>query len=149
MSLARFIAFHAVPETDPPRELAPEFALALARGPAGVVLVFNRHRKVWELPGGFIDAGESARDSARRELAEEAECTAGPLEWLGIVEVQDDRRRCGAVFGCDVATIPVAVRNAEVDGIGAWTPVSAPQPLSPSDRALLERLARTGPPKSG
>jgi 8-oxo-dGTP diphosphatase len=148
MSLARFIEFHRAPEADLPRELSPSFALTVARGPDGIVLVFNRYRKVWELPGGFIDAGESARDSARRELAEEAGCLAGPLEWLGIVEVEDDRRRCGAVFGCDVATVPAVVRNTEVDGIAAWTPASAPQPLSPSDGALLGRLGYTGPRKA-
>jgi 8-oxo-dGTP diphosphatase len=149
MSVARFIEFHRLPERELPAALAPVFAVTLARGPAGVVLVFNRYRKVWELPGGFIDAGESAHDAARRELAEEAECPAGPLEWLGVVEVEDDGRRCGAVFGCDVPTVPAHVRNAEVDGIAAWTPAAAPQPMSPSDRALLDRLARTGPPESG
>jgi 8-oxo-dGTP diphosphatase len=147
--LARFIAFHEVPETDPPPALAPRFAVVLARGPAGIVLVFNRFRQVWELPGGMIDPGESARDSARRELAEEAECAAGPLEWLGIVEVDDGKRHCGAVFSCDVTDVPAQVRNAEMDGITAWTPGAAPQPLGMTDRALLERLfdgiARAGP----
>ena len=149
MAVARYIRFHSVSAADVPDALTPEFALTLARGPAGIVLVFNRHRKVWELPGGFIDAGESAVESARRELAEEAQCEAGPLEWLGIVEVEDDRRRCGAVFACDVAAVPASVHNPEIDGIAAWTPSAAPEPLAAGDRALLERFARTGPPKSG
>ena len=153
MPLARFVAFHAVPETDPPSALVPAFAVVLARGPAGVVLVFNRYRKVWELPGGVIDPGESARDCARRELAEEAECTAGPLDWLGVVEVDDGRRHCGAVFACEVRDVPETVSNAEMDGIAAWTPGAAPQPLGATDRALLERLfegfGRTGPSQPG
>jgi 8-oxo-dGTP diphosphatase len=148
MPHARFIAFHAVPESPLARDLAPEFAVVLAHGPAGVVLVFNRYRQVWELPGGIIDAGESARDGARRELAEEAGCAAEVLEWLGVVEVHDGRRRCGAVFGCTVAVVPARACNDEIDGIWSWSPVSAPQPLGESDRALLERLARTGPPES-
>jgi 8-oxo-dGTP diphosphatase len=141
MPLARFIAFHDFPESDPPRSLAPRFAVVMAHGPAGVVLVFNRYRKVWELPGGMIDPGESARDCARRELAEEAECAAGALDWLGIVEVDDGRRHCGAVFAGRVATVPARVSNAEIDGIAVWTPRSAPQPLGHADRALLERLS--------
>ena len=153
MPLARFIAFHEVSETEPPAALTPAFAVVLARGPAGVVVVFNRFRKVWELPGGMIDAGESARDCAARELTEEAECMAGPLRWLGIVEVDDGRRHCGAVFAGDVAAVPAEVHNAEMDGIAAWTPEAAPQPMGATDRALLERLfdglPRTGPPQSG
>ena len=149
MPLARFIAFHDLPENDPPSALAPAFAVVLARAPHGVVLVFNRYRKVWELPGGMIDAGETARDCARRELAEEAECAAGPLEWVGLVEVDDGRRHCGAVDACDVGAVPSQVRNAEIDGIAAWTPDAAPDPLGATDRALLERLTRAGPPQSG
>jgi 8-oxo-dGTP diphosphatase len=152
MPLARFIAFHDIPETDLPRALAPAFSVVLARGPEDVVLVFNRYRKVWELPGGMIDPGESARDCARRELAEEAECIAGALQWLGILEVDDGRRRCGAVFGGEVADVPAQVSNAEIDGIAAWTPGSSPQPLGAADRVLLERLfaglARGGPSQS-
>jgi len=152
MPLARFIDFHEIPEADPPRVLAPAFAVVLARGPAGVVVVFNRFRKVWELPGGMIDPGESACDCARRELAEEAECSAGPLQWLGIVEVDDGRRHCGAVFAGEVARVPAQVCNAEMDGIAAWTPAAGPQPMGATDRALLERLFdrldRTGPPQS-
>jgi 8-oxo-dGTP diphosphatase len=144
MPHARFLAFHAVPE---PCDPAPEFAVVLAHAPDGVVLVFNRYRKVWELPGGIIDPGESARDGARRELAEEAGCTATALEWLGVVDVDDGRPRRGAVFACTVTDVPAQMRNEEIDGIAAWTPDSAPQPLGASDRALLERLARTGPPK--
>lgn len=149
MPPSRFIAFHEVPPADAPRALEPTFAVVLARGPAGVVLVFNRHRRVWELPGGLIDAGESARDSARRELAEEAGCTAALLEWRGFVEVDDGRHRWGAVFSCTVTDVPAHVSNEEIDGIAAWTPESPPHPLGPTDRALLERLARAGPGKSG
>lgn len=147
MPQARFIDFHDLPEEASPGTPAPTFAVVLAHGPAGVVLVFNRYRHVWELPGGLIDPGETARASACRELAEEAGCSAASLEWLGIVEVDDGRRRRGAVFRCTVAIVPAHVSNDEIDGIAAWTPDSAPAPLGAGDRALLERLARTGPPQ--
>jgi 8-oxo-dGTP diphosphatase len=140
MQPSRFIAFHAIPESQASQTLAPTFALTLARGPDGVVLVFNRFRQVWELPGGLIDPGESAREAARRELAEEAHCDGEALEWLGVVEVEDKGRRCGAVFGCTVATVPAHVANDEMAGITAWTRSSPVQPLGPTDRVLLERL---------
>ena len=140
MHPSRFVAFHDIPESQASQALTPTFALALARGPSGIVLVFNRFRQVWELPGGMIDPGESALAAARRELAEEAHCEAEALRWLGVVEVEDMVRRCGAIFGCTVASVPAQVSNSEMTGITTWTPSSAVQPLGPTDRVLLERL---------
>ena len=57
----------------------------------------DNEASLWELPGGRIDADESARDAAWRELAEEAGCAPGELEWLGVVEVDDGQRHFGAV----------------------------------------------------
>ena len=39
--------------------------MVIAHSRDGVVLVFNRYRHVWELPGGLIDAGESPREAAQ------------------------------------------------------------------------------------
>jgi 8-oxo-dGTP pyrophosphatase MutT (NUDIX family) len=93
MPLAEFVALHEVSEAECPRIALPAFAVVIALGPGGTVLVFNRYRQVWELPGGLIDAGESPRDAARRELLEEAECRAHDLAWLGMVEISDGARR--------------------------------------------------------
>ena len=149
MPLAQYIDFHDTSETDIPPGLAPRFAVVLARAPAGIVLVFNRYRRVWELPGGLIDPGETHRESARRELAEEAGCRAGALDWLGIVEVDDGRRHFGAVFSCRVESVPETMSNEEIDGLALWKPGSAPAPLGHTDRALLGRFAPAGLPKSG
>lgn len=149
MPLARFIALHDTPESDIPAAVAPRFAVVLAHAPGGVVLVFNRYRRVWELPGGLIDPGETHRESARRELAEEAGCHADSLDWLGIVEVDDGRRHFGAVFACTVASVPETMCNEEIDGLALWTPAAAPEPLGHADQALLGRFARAGLPKPG
>lgn len=117
----------------------------IALGPAGVVLVHNRYRQVWELPGGLIDAGETAEAAARRELAEEAGCEAQTLEWLGIVEVDDGRRHHGAVFRGRVSAVPVTMSNEEIDGIAPWTQENTPEPLGACDRSLLRRFGVAGP----
>jgi 8-oxo-dGTP diphosphatase len=58
-------------------------ALVVARSPAGSLLVFNVRKDHWELAGGMIDPGESARQCARRELHEESGQTCDDLEFVG------------------------------------------------------------------
>jgi 8-oxo-dGTP diphosphatase len=140
MALARFIALHEVAEADCGTVGAAKFAVVIARSANGVVLVFNRYRKVWELPGGFIDAGESARVCAARELAEEAGCTARNLEWLGLVQVDDGAAHFGGVFACEVDDLPTSFANDEIEAVAACRRDSRPRPLGDCDAALLNRF---------
>lgn len=49
-----------------------------------VVMVYDRYRDGWELPGGMLEPGESLRQAAVRELFEESgQEPAGPLEFVG------------------------------------------------------------------
>jgi len=141
MSLARFVTLHELPESDCASIGEPRFAVVLARSANGVVVVFNRYRNVWELPGGLIDPGESVRDSAARELAEEAGCTARNLQWLGLVEVNDGATHFGGVYSCDVEAVPASFSSDEIGAIGMWRPDHHPQPLGDCDAALLNRFA--------
>ena len=43
----------------------------------------HRDRTTWEMPGGHIEAGESALDAAKRELKEETGAVPGELRSLG------------------------------------------------------------------
>ena len=138
--LASFVTVHEVPESEHAEVATPTFAVVLARASDGVVLVFSRYRRVWELPGGLIDAGESARGAAARELTEEAGCAAVNLAWLGIVEVDDGATHFGAVFACEVHDVPPAFQNEETVEIGRWRRDARPRPLGESDAALLNRF---------
>lgn len=141
MPLATFVAFHDVSESACTRIAPPVFTVVIAQSPVGTVLVFNRYRRVWELPGGLIDAGESPRDAARRELLEEAECGAHHLAWLGLVEISDGDTHFGAVFRCQVYDAPATVQNDEIGGIAYWWRGQSPQPLGGTDATLLNRFA--------
>jgi 8-oxo-dGTP pyrophosphatase MutT (NUDIX family) len=138
--LAKFLEFHDLPEQEHARIARPSFAVVIARTPAGVVLVFNRFREVWELPGGLIDPGETPRIAAARELREEAGCVAAALEWLGLVSVHDGAIHHGAVYRGDVAAVPATFESKEIGGIARWHPGAHPHPLGETDRALLQRF---------
>ena len=144
MALARFVTLHEIPEDlsagGRAGIAAPRFAVLLAHAPLGITLVFNRYRLVWELPGGLIDPGESARDCAAREFHEEAGGDAGELEWLGVVEVNDGSTHFGAVYRCTARQVPAAFTSEETGGIAFWRRDRAPQPLGHTDAALLNRF---------
>lgn len=133
--------FHDVAEHDFGALPTPVFAIVIARASAGVVLVLNAVRKVWELPGGFIDPGESPRQAAIRELAEEAGCEARDVRWLGLVEVNDGPARFGGLLYCEVDRMPAGFVSSETLAVDVWRPDRAPAPVGPTDEWLLRKFA--------
>ncbi len=139
MPLARFVAFHEIPEIDAASH-SLSYAVMMAHSGKGVVLVLSRFRKVWELPGGAIDPGESPRDAGIRELLEESGCVARETRWLGIVEVDDGRPHFGALLYCEVDHVPEDFSNSETVAIDYWSAVAPPTPLGEPDEAVLRKF---------
>src|SRR5687768_8044699 len=67
----------------------------VATSPDGHVLLIERgwdpHKGQWAHPGGHVDPGETSRDAAARELAEEAGVYAAPeeLDQIGTFDQPD------------------------------------------------------------
>lgn len=131
-----------VEESEAERPGRVAFTAICARSPAGIVLVFNRRRVAWELPGGYLDPGETPRQGAQREFLEETGQHSGQLTWLGMFSIDTDAvRQYGTLFGCQLAAVPGDFCCDEIAGLAHWNGEHAPRPLGSIDEKLLRRFA--------
>lgn len=118
------------------------FSVVIGRHISGYLLVHNTIRDIWELPGGFIDAGESARQCATRELEEESGQHVACLRWRAALEIEipsgaTARTIYGAMYCADIDTPGLFLSNGEIDSIGFWPVSGLPMEVSAIDKALL------------
>lgn len=110
--------------------IALPLSLVVAHKDVGTLLVFNRWRQEWELPGGMIDAGESPREAAVREFVEETAQPAPELDFAGVATFRllpDHRLEYAAVYGAEIvhAASPFEA-NAEIEDIRWWDGAALP-----------------------
>jgi 8-oxo-dGTP pyrophosphatase MutT (NUDIX family) len=108
------------------------------------VLVVHRPRyDDWSFPKGKQDPGETAEQTARREVLEETGITVTLGPYLGVVRYRDHRDRPKVVHYWQMAPgpEPPATPDDEVDRLLWCAPEAAARLLTyPHDRALLGRL---------
>lgn len=119
-------------------------AVALVRD-RRVLMVTARERQVYYMPGGKIDAGESAAEAAAREACEEVSLVLDPARLTELFEVRtlahgepDGRLVHMAVFRAETDAQPHP--SAEVSAIH-WVTTADAERCPPAGRAVLERLA--------
>lgn len=122
-------------------------AIALVRD-RRVLMVTARDREVYYMPGGKIDAGETAAQAAAREAHEEVALLldADALEELFEVVVQahgepDGRLVRMRVFAAETDAAPVA--SAEVGALH-WVTTADAHRCPPAGVEVLARLAASG-----
>jgi 8-oxo-dGTP diphosphatase len=126
-------------------------ALVIARHRGQNVLVFDRWRQQWELAGGTIDAGETPRDCAARELHEETGlvCDARALRFVGATKTIHPPNRLfadihveyGALFTAAIAELVPFVANEEIADRRLWDGHEPIDGLAPIDRKLIELIS--------
>jgi 8-oxo-dGTP diphosphatase len=98
------------------------FAVHAAFHDGRLVLVRNRGRRAWELPGGRREPGESILDTARRELVEECGAPAAELRpWCGYSVRLADRLTHGLLCLTRLETLPGPPAESEIGEARAVT----------------------------
>jgi len=103
------------------------------------LMVFNRYRQAWELPGGMLDPGESAREAAIRELAEESGQRADSLDLAGVAKIRvapDNRLEYLAIYRGELESPQPFTPNDEMSAATWWNPTEPLTALFPIDAAL-------------
>jgi len=102
----------------------------------GKIVLIRRNREpgkgMLDLPGGFIDPGESAEQGARREIKEELKIDVGPLEYLGsypntYLYEGVSYRSCDLLFCCRIEAFPTEFDRSEAEELVLMDPFEIPE----------------------
>jgi NAD+ diphosphatase len=125
--------------------------VALLRTPDGRILFTRRDsdpgRGLLDLPGGFVDPGESAETALRRELREELGLTVGRISWLGSEANEYEYkgityRTLDLLFRCEAADLPSVKPLEEIQEILLLRPeeIRTEEIAFASIRTMLRKL---------
>lgn len=99
-------------------------SLMVATRGTEVLIVYNRRRGCWELPGGMIEPGEGARHAAEREFLEETGQPCRNVHPAGVATFRlrpDHRLEHAAVFRGEVHNPVPFEPTEEIEQIAWWT----------------------------
>jgi 8-oxo-dGTP diphosphatase len=99
------------------------FACVVARYRGETLFVFNAWRKLWELPAGLIEPGETPEAAGLRELAEESGQVVPALTYAGLALLRlkrDGRLELGAMYTCELEALQPFQPNEEISQIIFW-----------------------------
>jgi len=87
-----------------------------------ILLVYDRYKQSWELPGGGIEAGEEPRACAMRELYEESGQSITDLDFIGLAEIvlHGNNRHWAAIYLCHLDNLSTFLPNSEIEKIVLW-----------------------------
>ena len=99
------------------------FCVVVAKHKGRYLLVYDKGRAEWEVPGGMIDKGESPRRCAERELLEESNQTVPDLKFRGMMKFRlkpDGRIEYGMLYSGELLEFKDFQENDEIREIVLW-----------------------------
>lgn len=131
------------------RTIAPSFtvgSLCVIEHDGQIVLIRQRYRHRWGLPGGLLQRNEAPADAARREVREEIGIDV-ELEGEPAVVVEPDVRRVDVVYRAHPADPASTLRCHSPEIVAAeWFPIARLPEVQPETRSALRVLGFTPAP---
>lgn len=105
-----------------------------------VLLVHPTYKDTWDVPGGYVERGESPAAACQREIAEELRIDRSPRALLSIDWAPSDREGDKLLFLFDCGSLGTDAERIELDGkeLDHWEWVS----LNDLESYVIPRLAR-------
>jgi 8-oxo-dGTP diphosphatase len=142
-SLVSFARLHDTAFEGLEGAVPPACSLVVVGWDQRVLVGFNVTRQQWELPGGSLEAGESAYDAAIRELVEETGIRAERVSLVARAEFMfgyGSTRHVASVFAVLLSSAPNLVVNDELSDFEWWDPTGEVwDGLSPLDAEVARR----------
>jgi 8-oxo-dGTP diphosphatase len=114
---------------------------ALFLNPAGrVLLVHPTYKDTWDIPGGYVERGESPATACRREVREELSLDRQPLRLAAVDWAPNDREGDKLLFVFDCGPLGEDEGRIQLDRVelDCWEWVARDR----LDEYLIPRLAR-------
>jgi 8-oxo-dGTP diphosphatase len=83
------------------------------------MLLYNKFYKHWEITGGFIEQGESAKECAIRECKEESNQKIEELTFIGLAKYE---KMDAVIYYSQLLEKQIFVENNEIEKIMWWNP---------------------------
>lgn len=105
-----------------------------------VLLVHPTYKDTWDIPGGYVERGESPAAACRRELAEELSIDRTPIRLIAVDWAPSESEGDKLLFLFDCGPLGADEQRIRLpaDELDAWRWVA----LAELDEYVLERIAR-------
>lgn len=105
-----------------------------------VLLVHPTYKDTWDLPGGYVERGESPAAACRRELREELGLDRAPLGLIAVDWAPSEREGDKLLFLFDCGSLGDDERRIKLDPseLDRWEWVE----LQALDRFVIDRIAK-------
>lgn len=103
-----------------------------------VLLVHPTYKETWDVPGGYVERGESPATACRRELREELDVDRPPIKLLSVDWApSEEGDKLLFLFDCGILENESLIR-LDFDELDRWAWVE----LSDLDTYVINRIAR-------